>query len=105
MELLEYAARQLHFYLSDFHYIEKLMAASDFLYMQIETYSLEEWTRAYEYIFQEEHHPQFQTTWEVYEKIYEQAKAKGTPFDRGNVNQKTSWKQKVTCMMGKRIER
>lgn len=101
MELLEYTARHLHFYLSDFHYIEKLMVARAFLYEQIENYPLEEWICAYEYIFHEDVHQDFMTAREVYEAIYEQAKMKGTPFDPVNGKLEKAKKHSFTCMMGK----
>lgn len=101
MELLEYTAKQLHFYLSDFHYIEKLMEAKELLYKQIEIYSLEEWICAYEYIFHEDTHQAFSTALEVYEAIYDEVRKKGTPLDPIKHKKKESRKYKLSSRLGR----
>lgn len=81
MELLEYAAEQLHYYLSDFHYKRKVINAGRLLYELTDIYPLEEWICAYQYIFYDEHLPHGTTTTEIYDEIFHRIIVEGTSID------------------------
>lgn len=84
MELLEDVARQLQYFLSDFHYKRKVMDARDVLSHLVDRYPLEEWVNAYKYIFYDEASPNGRSAKEVYEEIYQRLTKEGTPLDPEN---------------------
>lgn len=84
MKLLECAARELQYFLSDFHYKKKVMDAKDTLYHLLNSYSIEEWIDAYQYIFYEEGRPNGNTAQEIYQEIFQRLSKEGTPLDPRN---------------------
>lgn len=81
MDLLEHVAKKMHCFLSDFHYVSKVLEAREILFDLIEVYTLEEWLEAYTYIFDDQKPPLYFTSREVFHGLYQRLMSEGTPYD------------------------